>query len=587
MATSSIRSDHEEPSRAALRTGHGPTTGPWLTWLQHPFVAFAIPLILILTGPSLYNRLASPNSPRLVAESQLQEIAVLIDDIYSTFERMTYLPDAIIRRGPHHINTTGIPCKREPAVLRLMELMPYVEVLELPESIEYRKDVWIHGAVFVDYRLGRQLEYSCDPIEAGYHARPTTLALSGWGNNLDQTSFVMLYDTKYNSISVYTGDRYVSLHDTDIPGAKYDDHSGIGLFNHSARSSLAAVSSKQEIDWKTWLHAPTFLRRILQAYHSLNWTPWQTSNMGGYGVSDDIIKSLLRRNGWPDSFDPDQFNADFIRAKHAPSQYGPAKSAHDIVEELEPSDRESRYYGDTIKGIKERVQGFESKIAQANDYQERWAHKISHQLACWRLDRALARLAAAKADIARICPNALCVDPADLILWEFHSLEKEYLSAQRGPSIEAQCENEQYDTQHYADPSPKRMVICHARRRRETKWFEMAYTQSRTAALARCAQTGASLIPQPTLEQVAEEKIAELEAYIADSHARAAIMDEYFPNIPKDAEKALMYFEMEHSAAVNGPWYARERIEWVREQLGEDDESRRRMWRCFDDSECW
>ncbi|KAH7067868.1 hypothetical protein FB567DRAFT_252458 [Paraphoma chrysanthemicola] len=587
MATSLDRNDHKEQPRAHSRKGHGSTTGSWFRWLQHTLLFFAIPLMTLLAGPAAYNRLAAREASHPVAESQLLEIAVLMDDIYSTFERMTYLPHAAITRGPHQINTTDVPCKRDPSVLRLMELMPYVNAADLVEPLNHQKAFWIHVSQFVDYRRAYMREENCDPFNVGYDDGPTTLMLSGLNDRTYSPSFEMLYDTKYNSIRVWDGIRFLSIHDTEMPRAKHDDDSSVALFHHSIKSILAIVCRKDGVDRKTWFHAPTFLARIRDTYQSLDWTPWETSKPGGYGVSDATIKSLLRQNGWPDSFNPDQFNADFIRAKHAPSPYGPAQSAHDIVEALEPSDGKGRYHDDTIKGIQERVQKFEGKIKEAEDYQDRWAHTITLQIARWRLDASHTRLAAAKADIARLCPNATCIDPADMILWEFHNLENAYLTAQRGASIEAACENEQYDTQHYAPPSPKRMITCHSRRRREAKWWERAYTQSRAAALARCAQTGASLIPQSTFDQVAAEKIAELETEIADSHARAAIMDAYFPNIPEDAERARMLFEMEHSAAVNGPWYARERIEWVREQLGGDEEGRRRMWRCFDDEECW
>jgi hypothetical protein len=43
---------------------------------------------------------------------------------------------------------------------------------------------------------------------------------------------------------------------------------------------------------------------------------------------------------------------------------------------------------------------------------------------------------------------------------------------------------------------------------------------------------------------------------------------------------------MESSAVVNAPWYARERIEWMREQLRGSKESREKLRRCIDQKGC-
>jgi hypothetical protein len=566
-------------------------TSSWLTWLQHPFVVFAVPLCVLLCGPAVYDLVAPPTSPRLIHEGQLQEIASLIDDIYSTFVNMTYLPDTVISRGPHQINATGVPCKRDHAVLRLMEIMPYVDFIELQERDEYPKVDWIYGGEFIDYRYPKQIVYSCDPIEADglwYDTRPTTLPLTKLGDSGYPDTFVMLYDTKYNAVRVYDGYDFMSMHNEDMPQSEdYVDHTGVGLLNHSTRSNLAAVGEKDEMDWESWLHAPTLLRRILHAYQSLAWTPWQTNQRGKWGVDDTTMKALLRKNGWPNSFNPDQFNADLIRAKHAPSKYGPARSAHEVIADLEPSlGPDNQTSPGVIQRQKHRIQTLEAKLAAESDYQDRWALTFQLQSAHWSLSRSLAALSAARADVARLCPDNTCIPPDDVILWEFHSLEQDHAAAQRAPPIEKICEWELLDVYVFVPAPDERYEKCLTRRRREAAWLSLAYNQSKSEALARCAETGGSLISQVSLEDLVEEKIREFEKDIADEQARARVMHEWLPTLPEDAEKARGYFEMESSAVVNAPWYARERIEWMREQLGENEESRERLRRCFDEEGC-
>lgn len=551
--------------------------------------------------PRIYE-LASPDSWRPINESQLQQVASLLDDIYMTMINMTFLPSTAIHRGPHQINTTAITCKRDQSVLRLMEIMPYIDNFETTEKEEvYRRD-WLQGGEFIDYRKPEYLEEGCDPLRTKgtiYHdVTPTTIPLTSWGNggwNGDRT-WVLIYHTDLNAIRVFEGEDWETLHDEDVNGPAWSlkDTTGIGLFTHSVEHPLAAVS-KDLVGWQQWFDAPTLLRRILNAYQSLAWTPWESSSQRdtlnreeGWGVNVTVIKDMLRKNGWPDTFDPDQFNVDLMRAKHKPSKYGLAEAAYKRIEELKGGKEEIGEMDiGVIASLNRDISSLEAKNAKEKDEQQRWTNVFRIQSQHWRLERLLAELAAAKKTITELCPDGECIKPGDEILHEFHSIEKSYLKAQRGPQPAKTCDWDLADQPFPASPpTPTLLANCIAHRHREAKWLDLAYHQTRALALSHCARTNRNLILQRTISELVASKVAELEQEAANDKAKAKIMYEWLPTLPEWAEQARAEYEMEASAAANGPWYARERIEWFEEMLV-GEEGRDKLWRCWDDGACW
>jgi hypothetical protein len=290
------------------------------SWCQRPTFIWAVVLAAVLLAPKMYDLLA-PTPILPVQEAQIQEIASLMDQIYTTLANMTFIPHSAIKRGPHVINTTLIPCARDPAVLRLMGIMPYIDIVEVKDGEDSYRTDWLFGGEFIDYRYPDDVKGSCNPLRsAGPEASPNEVALTSFGTggwNGDRT-WVLLYDTVLNTLRVFNGEWFIMLWDEDQPGRHDTDYSRIGIFSHSVRRPLSLVH-RDVLFWEEAFHAPTLLWRILDAYQSLKWTPWETSNReGGYGASNTVIKDLLRKNGWPGAFDPDQFNADLIRAQHAP-----------------------------------------------------------------------------------------------------------------------------------------------------------------------------------------------------------------------------------------------------------------------------
>lgn len=548
--------------------------------------------------PKLYG-LISSEPIRSINDSQLQEVAVLMDDIYTTLAQMTFIPETAIKRGHHHINASAFSCNHDATVLRVMELMPYVDHIQVQEESDKERMLrtdWLYGGEFVDYRNPRDLTDSCDPLRSWVEAQNSWVALTSWGSggwNGDRTH-LLVYDTSLNAISVWEGEEWVYMTDEHEPWQEYksyEDYTGIGLFNHSLSRPLAALH-KDHQEWKRWFNAPTLLRRILHAYETLAWTPWETSNReDGWGIPVDDIRALLHKHGWPHAFEPDNFNAAFICAKLSPtSTHGPAEAVYKRIEELEG---ESDMVGaGAIYGTREQLMSFEHQI-KANyqrDEQEYWFWVYRTQMTRWHLQRQQDDLHRAREEFERLCPDGVCVKPGDEVLWELFYVEKEYNKMQRRTPVEEQCATEllSWKVDDGVDTTEEMQSNCVANRQRERHWLYLAYSQAKADALAHCSVTGCQMIPQPTLQDLITDKIAMLERHSALSRARAEAMNDWLPTLPEHAEKARKYFEMDMIAAVNGPHMWHETVEWLEKEAvgGEDGEGQGRLWRCLDDDGC-
>jgi uncharacterized protein (UPF0297 family) len=252
-------------------------------------------------------------------EAKLQKVADLMTDIYTVLANSTFIPHNAITLGPHTINKTALPCKPHAAVLRLIKLLPYVDV-SLVET-----DDWFDGGSFMDYRNPEHLAELCDPLRGqsfGWtdYMSPDDVALTNWGTggwNNDRT-FVMIYNTARNSIRAYDGEEWL------------ERRRAKDLFS----SEMNEWWFEEADEYGTWDRtdgAPLVLRAIVSNFRSLLWTPWAMSNKEDgfgvpFGVPTDHIKELLRQNGWPNTFNSTQFRADFTRAKHKPSGKGDAEA---------------------------------------------------------------------------------------------------------------------------------------------------------------------------------------------------------------------------------------------------------------------
>ena len=81
-----------------------------------------------------------------------------MNEINDILANSTFIPHGAIQRGPHHIDTSALTCKPNASVLRLMELLPYVDTSLVDEPD------WIYGGHFIDYRNPDHLIDACDPL---------------------------------------------------------------------------------------------------------------------------------------------------------------------------------------------------------------------------------------------------------------------------------------------------------------------------------------------------------------------------------------------------------------------------------------
>jgi hypothetical protein len=574
MSSPRGRHNHEERSRQALQID------PARRWYQHPLLVFVVPLITLLCIPRIYTSFTS--SP-LYNDVQLQEIAALMDDIYTLLAASTFIPPTAIKRGPQQINTTAIPCKRDPAVLRLMELLPYVDSPQVKESD------WLLGGEFMDYRRLDMLREGCDPLLANAfwdYMTPETIALTSWGRggwNGDRT-FVMMYDTGRHAIRVYEGEEWIRQHEG--PRLREADYTGVGIFGEGI-TTKRSVLDIQDRDWAEWFDAPTLLTRLRDAYRTAAWSPWESSNReDGWGVDGRNITQLLRQSGWPN--DPafeNKFRTDFIRAQNKPPGRGWAEAAYKTVEDLESREEfglmDFHHVDGRIDSSKGKIKRFGKLLKETTDPAEQW-------LLQWRIDReklAIQRhetdLEAAKQEIKQLCPQGTCVEEEDMILWSYRAIEKEHEKAKVATNATIKCQQQMEKLPQWVPPDPDRFSNCITQLEREHTWLQVAYAQTYKEASEYCNNAGKTLLPPDSLQDRTAARIAEVEHGIAEQEElrKELLAWQKDFDIPEERLEAV------HEWFVNWVPHRREELEMIRERLAEggDKES---LWRHLD-SEDW
>lgn len=532
--------DHDEPPRQALSDS---TTRKRY---QDPLIVFVVVLIAFLGFYRIYSPSATISSPsphdndvdiqvvETYNEDQLQEVATLMDEIYTILANTSFIPHDSIKRGPHQVNSTASPCRRDAADLRLMEILPYVDAPLLDD------DHWLWGGTFFDFRVDKFLGYGCDPDEAdndlSFLMRPGTVHLTngGWDGWDLYRSWQLQYDTRKNAIRVYEGDErsdyqpqvngcLVQFRDPYKSeqyrsGHRWEDNHVFGAINSTGILSV----NRHSRDWTKWTDAPTFLRRIRDAYRSTAWTPWVAANPADRPAdprvlppSHNITSSLLIKNGWPEKLDIDQFRADFIRAQHKPSGRGWAEGAFQQIRTYQddPDDPANIYYS---KKILQRYQDHE--LDEQIEYSTRELNRVrvEAERAKNRIDQHAKDYDEAKRQIQRRCPDDICVEEEDLILWEFRGLEETYAEAKLKPDTKTLCErrprrlDERFYDRHL---SSDQHASCVTRLNLERHWLELAYQQSRADALAHCARSNKDLLPPAaSFETLASIHIADHES---------------------------------------------------------------------------
>ncbi|KZM28690.1 uncharacterized protein EKO05_0009911 [Ascochyta rabiei] len=532
---------------------------PTSQWLQHPVTVFALPLIILLCAPHLYELLLAGADPSY-DEARLQNIANLMDNIYTTLANSTFIPHNAIRRGPHQINTTALRCKPHAAVLRLVNILPYVDT-----SLVQEPD-WIYGGHFMDYRNPDQLAELCDPLRGqsiGWvdYLSPSDLALTNWGTggwNNDRT-WVMLYNTERDAIRIFDAEEWVGRHQAQ---EELGDAMNDWWFEDMG-----------EYIWDRSDGASHILNAITSNYQSLKWTPWKTSNReNGFGVSPNTIKALLERNGWPDSFNPDQFRIDFIRAKHKPSGKGHAEAVLKRIDDLAGSNQAVVIEGtstyDSPKGqihwTQQRLRRHHEALSMTSDDDECALHEWRIQRIIWDIEDQQHELESARLDVAKLCPNGICVQQEDMILWELFALERTY--------EEARYTNYTQRCKHRLEVAPSKdaewLEKCTANAASQNSRLTLAYEQSRAEALAHCNRTGCTTLQFPGIRERTNAQIEDLHLEISLAEARINKMHtEHEHKLPANAVSASEEFWRDSALLANGNRYLEAKIEELEQEL--------------------
>jgi hypothetical protein len=389
-----------------------------------------------------------------------------------------------------------------------MELLPYVDVTQVQEP-----DV-LDRVFFMDYRTVKDLKYGCDPLlEGPFHdyMTPDTIALTRSGasdRNFDNARTMMYYAEK-NAIRVHDGEMFIANYEDRM--GKYDDWSGVGIFSVGVQATKGLFHQ----DFLEWFDAPSLLTRFRDAYQTGKSSPWETSFPDGDGwrVDGKNITALLRKNGWPDSFNADQFRVDLIRAQNKPSGLGYAEVAFKSLDDLQGNEvkhPEFPHNGE-IAGARRFLISLEKDLERSKNSKERLRLAWVIHCAKREIERYETELLAAKKDIQRLCPNDTCIAPQDMILWEYRAIEKEYTKAQAAANTTVQCQRKMNDLPTWAPPDSHRFNNCIARLDLEQHWLNLAYHQTQSEARAHCARTNISLLPPDTLELRATAQIAAIE----------------------------------------------------------------------------
>lgn len=505
-------------------------------WLQHPVTVFVLPLIALLCAPHIYKLLPAGTDPSY-DDARLQEIAELMNDIYGTLANSTFIPHNAVQQGPHHINTTALPCRPSAAVLRLVELLPYVD-----SSLVHEPD-WLYGGHFMDYRNPDHLAELCDPLRGqsiGWtdYMAPSDVALTNWGTggwNNDRT-WVLIYNTERDSIRIFEGEEW--LH-RELAQDEFGTEMNAWWF--------------EDIEW-IWDRpdgAPLVLRAIANNYLSLKRTPWETSNrepshgladrhtvnkVDPFGLENDYLKQIMERSGWPHTFYPVTFNAEVIRAQHAPRSQNIAEAIQARIDSIIS----------TKNVIQERLARHHATLAHAATEKRRSVQRWHIQQCEWDLEDKSAELSRVEQESAELCPNGTCGSNSAPISWQQWALAHK-LKAAEVANHSATCDERFNYLEHLDKKMGKernyhtelRLKACVTNEEIKLPYLRRASLDSEADALRHCEETGCRLLRAEDTWARARLRSAECERSVGVAKARIDETLTSASQLPADATDAL------------------------------------------------
>ncbi|KAL5322942.1 hypothetical protein ACEPPN_010922 [Leptodophora sp. 'Broadleaf-Isolate-01'] len=479
-------------------------------------------------------------------KAQLREVADLMLEIYRTLARMQYLDHSWIHEGPHNIASL-LPVYHshnlDPSIIYLYSVLPYVDTAGA-QQVDF-----LQGGEFADFRQEGHVERGRDPFYADAEEealRPWMTPLSLLGNHHS----VILYDARKHCIGIFDqesgGSTDHNLWASAVPveetseAEKEDEESEAeeggsgeeegesddGEDGDDDEDSEGGECIYDEMDARP---ARDVLRDIVQWYHDLVETPGG-GEQSGEEWDVEIVKPLYIKHGWPHAnFDGDDFLVDQARATAATRAKWTAEEPLREVQAIE-----GELGNDAGRLV--QLQQMKDRLASAKTDDEDW-------LARWELweaelinQRTLKRLAHAKKEMDRLCPDGQCQKPEELPLWEARQLREDYWSKQRALESLQQQAREVQDGERESEPGIK--IRLHYARKQATV-YQKALKAAQLDAERLCP--GRSLpisvgVESSGLDLKARKK--DLTRYIEDTQPEVKLIREWMAQLPDSAHQA-------------------------------------------------
>ncbi|KAL4983859.1 hypothetical protein BDW68DRAFT_190961 [Aspergillus falconensis] len=355
-----------------------------------PFSSLVVLILTLLIPATLHYLAASPeNSSTPIQKAELDEVASMMLDIYQTLAEMRYLDPDSIQEGPHDLSSIrslyqSNNINLDPAILYLYSILPYIGEPSIGVTD------FFHGGTFADFRDEEYIDENRDPFyaslegedfeaENGPYMMQWMTALSRLGNH----GSVLIYDARLHRVWVIDQEGWW----TTDPGVEYDDQGRQGEMPAN-RNSIEHFPSRSAGD---------VLWDINRWYRELAELPGGGEYSGARWNDDEIdLRSLYRKNGWPDAFDGEGFEVDKARAWSASTARYRADGPRIDTERL----RQWR------EGLTQKLEQHRRDIENAASMDEEWAFRFE----AWRTERSLEKVIEESNEqekiFARQCPGA-------------------------------------------------------------------------------------------------------------------------------------------------------------------------------------
>ncbi|KAF2492869.1 hypothetical protein BU16DRAFT_564176 [Lophium mytilinum] len=481
-------------------------------------------LVLLVVYNNSASIMSTIPTPRPSAEANLQEVADLMDEIYTTLAKMRYMPASAIKRAPHTnpgINLTlAAEYSLDPLVIRLHQLLPYVDktAVESPD--------FIHGGEFADFRAEDDVRQSRDPLYSGWESnggkgdwdgedgeyiRPWVTPLSLLGNHQS----VIIYDARKHRIWII------------------DQESG-----ESTDWALRDVEAGEPVSANrmNYDHVPSrpagdFLRDVVARYVSLEEIPGGGEHSSGFW-EEEALRALYRKCGWPGSFDSDAFEVGMVRLE---ARNRCKYSSEQPLQEVETLKSWGKYADLRIERLRHDL-----SLAETDDQRD------SIEFALWKEDyndqRRIRNLQKAELKAERLCPGGVCLTDEDLPLWELRELESVLESQHSSISGTRSWIASKDTTAEQKEGFRKDLKIQEAK----LIFLDTAVQSSRNEVDRLCAERGCTPLPRHGEREREQESVARSNEFLVQEKEHLALikqrMRELRPNavtVKKEMEEEL------------------------------------------------